>query len=112
VGRLPAVLRQVFASKRQARQGRLGLLEATPPTRLDSNLYYRNTGKKDGDGTLLVENDGTVKGHHGRDAFDPSTYTYWLGAGKTSPKRTDAVDWVQGKIPAGSTVAGVRIDGA
>jgi hypothetical protein len=83
-----------------------------PTYQADSNLYYRGSGLKDGDGTLLVEADGTVKGHHGRDAFDASTNTFWLSAGKKSPSRSDATDWVQGKIPPGSTVAGVRLDGA
>lgn len=76
----------------------------------DSNMAYRNKGVKDDDGSLVVDSDGSVMGHHGRDAFDYSTFTYWFSTGYRSRDSREGYVYLQGNVPSGSSVEGVKVD--
>lgn len=78
-----------------------------PKYHSDSNKPYVNAGYTD-NGEPVCAPDGSVKGHHGRDAFDQSIETYWLSVG-TDVEGVSSFRWVQGKIPNGS-VEGVKVD--
>jgi hypothetical protein len=71
----------------------------------DSNQAYIGSGITDG-GLPYVSTDGSVYGHHGRDAFDASTSTYWLSVGN-KPNWSSAYEYLQGAV-AGD-VAAVRV---
>jgi len=75
----------------------------------DSSTPYVGKGLVDG-GAQYVRSDGSVRGHHGRHAFDPSKDTYWMSVGNRSPKSTSAWEYVQGRPdPANRTVHGIRV---
>lgn len=81
----------------------------TPAYTGDSNIRYKGKGVTDDDGTPVVAADGTVFGHHGRDAFDTSTTSAFWSVGYRTRVQTDAFAWVQGKV-SGGAVQGVRVD--
>lgn len=65
-----------------------------PTYDLDSNYYWVGTSE--------------LYGHHGRDAFDSSTKSYWLSIGNSAPDRGWSFEWVQGKFTK-RTVSAVRL---
>lgn len=79
-----------------------------PAYAADSNLPYIAHPEITDGGLSYVGGDGSVYGHHGRDAFDGSASTYFLSVGNHSDW-SSAYEWVQGSIKAGP-VDGVRIN--
>ena len=76
-----------------------------PKYNTDSNIPYIGSGITDG-GLQYVSSSGTVYGHHGRDAFDTSTSSYWLSVGNRQ-KWSSAYEYVQGSVTG--TVGAVRV---
>lgn len=74
----------------------------------DSNLPYIGKGLVDG-GEKYVQNNGSVRGHNGRDAFDGDMSSFWMSVGNKSQQSTSAYEWVQGLTPGAVPVGGVRI---
>lgn len=54
-----------------------------------------------------VSSSGTVYGHHGTDAFDQSTSSYWLSIGNARPNAGYSFEYIQGKMSA-RTVSSVK----
>lgn len=73
----------------------------------DSNQVWVGRGVTD-NGNPVVNNNGGVRGHHGRDAFDGDRDTYWLSVGNTKPTWRSAYEWVQGSF-ADQDVYGVKV---
>lgn len=65
-----------------------------PTYDLDSNYYWVGNGE--------------LYGHHGRDAFDSSSSSYWFSIGNTAPDRSWSFEWIQGKFSS-RTVSAVRL---
>jgi hypothetical protein len=78
-----------------------------PTYSTDSNRPYVGSGITDG-GQTYVNGDGSVYGHHGRDAFDASGETYWLSVGNR-PEWSSAYEYVQGRMSM-QDVAGVKVN--
>jgi hypothetical protein len=74
----------------------------------DSNIPYIGLGLVDGT-KPYVQNDGSVRGHAGHDAFDGSNSTYWMSVGNTSRSSSSAYEYVQGLTPGAVTVGGVHV---
>lgn len=77
-----------------------------PTYEKDSNLPYVGLGLTDG-GRPYVENDGEVRGHGGRDAFDGSMTSYWMSVGNF-PSWSSAFEFVQGKFSS-RTVSATKV---
>lgn len=76
----------------------------------DSNRSYRKHPEIRDNRRPIVEADNTVYGHHPRDAFDASTYTYWLSPGFKSKAQRSAYAWIQGRMATTSHVEGVKVN--
>lgn len=66
-----------------------------PTYDLDSNYYW-------------VGSTGRVYGHHGTDAVDNNSSTYWLSVGNISPSSSWSFEWIQGKFSS-RTVQAVQV---
>lgn len=73
----------------------------------DSNQAWVGSGRDDF-GVPIVGPNGSIRGHHGRDAFDADRHTYWLSVGHEKPTRRSSYEWVQGKFGA-RDVFGVKV---
>lgn len=99
-------------SKRDKRQTAIAADNDTwlhPTYDRDSNLPYIGSGVKDGS-RPVVASDGTAFGHHGRDAFDYGTYSFWFSVGFQSRQQSDAITYLQGKFATPKAIEGVKID--
>jgi len=84
-----------------------GVTDLRSPTYdTDSSQPYIGAGIVDGN-AAYVTSTGSVRGHHGRAAFDADTSTHWLSVGNKSPKSSSAWEWVQGDVTG--DVQGVKV---
>ena len=72
----------------------------------DSSQVYIGKGFTDG-GRPYVNKDGSVFGHHGRQAFDTDPATYWLSVGNM-PDWSSAYELVEGRTSSG-TLRAVKV---
>jgi hypothetical protein len=78
----------------------------TPTYSSDSNKKYVGEGVTDA-GVAVINADGSVLGHDGKDAFDASDGSYWLSVGE-KPSDDDSYPWIEGKFGM-SVVSGVKV---
>jgi hypothetical protein len=83
--------------------------------RSSNNYYAKRPDLKDrqqgGGSRPLVASDGTVYGHHPRDAFDPGeTYSYWASEGYKTKRARDGFPYIQGKMATPVHVEGIKVD--
>jgi Glycosyl hydrolases family 16 len=69
----------------------------------DSNIPYIGLGISDGS-YPYVSSTGSVRGHHGKHAFDGSRTTYWMSVGNY-PNWSSAYEYVQGKFSSRTVTA-------
>jgi len=99
--------------KRHIVEGRAGEIDGyvsgagwkRPRYQTDSSQMYLGSGFSDG-GAPYIQSNGSVRGHHGRHAFDKSSKTYWMSVGNEQ-HWSSAYEWVQGKVSG--TVHAIRV---
>jgi hypothetical protein len=80
---------------------------ANPPVPSGSVSWVKPTYSTDS-GVPYVGQGGVVYGHHGSDAFDNSSATYWMSIGNGRPDQGYSFEYVEGKISP-ATVSAVQV---
>lgn len=76
-----------------------------PPTVVTTGSTIWKRPSYDTDSNRPYVGNGSVYGHHGTDAFDTSTSTYWMSIGNATPDQPYAYEFIQGKFAAGTLSA-------